>query len=325
VGKPDLVRVNKTSRCVTSLCTGGTDEPEVVQNEHLPSLLGQVNSQLPPTGLKDAKGGQPDQMDLQYSAELPATLVYNPVVETYDEVQVHVEDMPATLENDTRLPRSPPVGVAEEAVGGARCSHVGELKTPASQSTLSLCDTIVSSAPVQPEPIEFTIEIMKDVNKHGAGLEIQALDDMLIILKLGDGPIREWNASHDTSLTVSPGDRIVAVNDVNTDVEALLAAIKSLTSLKIRVRRPAYFRIHIDKAGKGLGAALLVNTDPLGMLTIHQLRDGALKDWNAENPNQQLRSGDRILWVNGVTGKPNSMIAKVKKEAQLDMVLLRLR
>mmetsp|Transcript_64412 Transcript_64412/g.153649 ORF Transcript_64412/g.153649 Transcript_64412/m.153649 type:complete len:343 (-) Transcript_64412:199-1227(-) len=329
-GKPDLVKVtrvsNGNSKCGASLCNGDDEEPDVVTKEHYPSLLGQSGQSAAAAMMKESSGVPMQQIELQYGAEVPGTYIYNPVTETHEEVRiedVQVEALPQKGYEPKPISISAPMGSAEDVMAEVEKPQLSLSRT--ATSTLSSGEHTNVAAPQQPEPVEFCVEIDKDMVKHGVGMEIQALDDMLIILRLRDGPLREWNASHNQPLQVAPGDRILSVNDTSSDIEALLQGIKGSTHLKLRIRRPEYFQIAIDKSGKGLGAALLVNTDPLGMLNINQLRDGALKDWNYANPSRQLRSGDRIVWVNGVQGKPRAMLDRVKKDSQLDMVLLRLR
>eukprot|EP00971_Amphidinium_carterae_P158716 3146555-Amphidinium_carterae.1 len=258
---------------MSSLCVGGDEEPELVQRDHLPALLGQVYRQPYPIASKDAKCADREEMGL-HCAEVHSCLIDNSGIATSEEPQARAHDAPQALElnNEAPSPTRSPTWITEAASGRIHHEQSNEFRTPTSQSTRSLSDTGVSSAPVQPEPSEYTIEIVKDGSNHGIGVEIQALDNKLIILRLTDGPIRGWNASHDPSQTVAVGDRIVAVNGVGSDATALFLAIRTATTLQLRIRRPIYFRIHVDKSGKDLGAALLVNTDPLGMLAITQTK-----------------------------------------------------
>merc|ERR1739848_670779 len=58
-------------------------------------------------------------------------------------------------------------------------------------------------------------------------------------------------------------------------------------------------------------------------LTIVQVNDGIVARWNSVNPNLVIGPGDRIIEVNGVRGKPESILAELKQTKTLSVKIER--
>jgi len=69
------------------------------------------------------------------------------------------------------------------------------------------------------------------------GIDITQKKDSLGILRVADGPVRDWNKSAPMDLEVRAGDSIIEVNSVRGTSEQLLEAIKVSDQLRMRIRR----------------------------------------------------------------------------------------
>lgn len=82
------------------------------------------------------------------------------------------------------------------------------------------------------------------------------------------------------------------------------------------------FSVAIDTRRQSLGCTMV----PVADKTLRITRissDGPIWTWNRENPDREIRIGDRIMEVNGVSGNSQSMLCSIRR-AQ-DIVRLRLQ
>lgn len=86
--------------------------------------------------------------------------------------------------------------------------------------------------------------------------------------------------------------------------------------------RPEEFRVTCRKTpGKKLGIDVDLS-DGLSLF-IDGVRDGIVMDWNNENPSLQVRTGDRIVEVNGHRNNNQDMTSACVQDDVLEMVVTR--
>mmetsp|Transcript_45945 Transcript_45945/g.127513 ORF Transcript_45945/g.127513 Transcript_45945/m.127513 type:complete len:289 (-) Transcript_45945:96-962(-) len=156
---------------------------------------------------------------------------------------------------------------------------------------------------------EYWLSIRKCETK-GMGLTLATHGTTLRITKIKDGPINEWNESH-PSCPVRVGDCVVGVNGTEGSAVAMLATFRSCTECRMLLRRENEYSFILSRVGSvdiGLGIAWREGSDP----AIEQVTAGPIKRWNEENPDLQVRKGDRIVAVNGVRGNTQAMLNELK-------------
>ncbi|CAE8735145.1 unnamed protein product, partial [Polarella glacialis] len=86
------------------------------------------------------------------------------------------------------------------------------------------------------QTVEFTIVLRKTASCSRLGLDVDLLSDCLLVTRVEAGLADMWNqANPDSQLRV--GDRIVRVNGLSKDVDAMTASCKSHTVLEMVVQR----------------------------------------------------------------------------------------
>mmetsp|Transcript_57304 Transcript_57304/g.166289 ORF Transcript_57304/g.166289 Transcript_57304/m.166289 type:complete len:163 (-) Transcript_57304:239-727(-) len=85
---------------------------------------------------------------------------------------------------------------------------------------------------------------------------------------------------------------------------------------------PELFHAAIDRSS---GDRLGVDIDHQDgkTLLVCAVGDGLVKSWNDEHPDEQIRKGDRIVEVNGVSGNIFKMVEECKKKEVLRMGVVR--
>jgi len=146
--------------------------------------------------------------------------------------------------------------------------------------------------------------------------------EMLRVSSLRAGPIMAYNSAVELDQQILPGHFVVSVNGVKGSTNALQRELRKNSRLEVIIRRPEDLRVAINVDGRrslGLG----IPRRPTGnTLPITQVYAGPVQDWNAENPWQEVRVGDRILAVNGQRGKASDLWKMLKAAMKLSRVQL---
>merc|ERR1740121_12408 len=82
------------------------------------------------------------------------------------------------------------------------------------------------------------------------------------------------------------------------------------------------FKITIDKSG---GDKLGIGIDFCDgkALLVEKVEDGLFEQWNARNKEAEVRSGDYLVEVNGISGNSEQIIAECGENKLLEFVVLR--
>jgi len=100
------------------------------------------------------------------------------------------------------------------------------------------------------------------------------------------------------------------------------AGIAPATSSRPRRPRTQEFEVLIEKEGEELGLDVLQHD--WETLLITRIKEGPLRLWNQRHPQHGIRHGDRIVEVNGQRGNSELLIATIRSEWSLRMVIRRL-
>merc|ERR1740123_327243 len=89
------------------------------------------------------------------------------------------------------------------------------------------------------------------------------------------------------------------------------------------MRSTGYFRVNLSKAAAGRLGLDVEHAEDSPNLPIVAVTGGAAEAWNQANPQRLLRPGDAIVEVNGHRGRAPDLLAACKRDAVLDMMVVR--
>jgi len=191
--------------------------------------------------------------------------------------------------------------------------------------------TLVGHSPPPGPPQQLAICIDSFTKEHH-GLQYDELDGSTIyITSIRKGPIAAYNEDEKWSQRVVPGLFIMSVNGVDGNSKAMVAELNGATegALDLVLRRPRQWRVAIwassakefglEFSKKKLGNALLITKVVDASKTISRggatkLRRSVTQEWNAEQPDQKICAGDRVIAVNGYKGKAAYLYKKIQME-----------
>jgi len=182
-----------------------------------------------------------------------------------------------------------------------------------------------SVSPRQGRTWEFEVTVVK--NGEELGLDVLQQDwQTLLISRVKDGPLMEWNLSH-PERSVCQGDRIIEVNGQRGNSEELIAAIRGGRSLHLMVRRLLEFCVTVWRPVGGAGSRLgLEVAQQARCLRILQVTDGLLRRWNAGVAfDLRVQAGDSVIEVDGIRGTSAELLWAIQRneQEQLQLVVVR--
>eukprot|EP00440_Ansanella_granifera_P068817 gb/GFBE01074648.1/.p1 GENE.gb/GFBE01074648.1/~~gb/GFBE01074648.1/.p1 ORF type:complete len:236 (+),score=59.26 gb/GFBE01074648.1/:1-708(+) len=165
------------------------------------------------------------------------------------------------------------------------------------------------------------IDVVLDFSScNELGLTFDLTDKVTIVVKeVLTGLVMAWNASRDPAEPkVKAYDRLLEVNGKSGGQAELIRAVQQAkegaTRIQLRFRQPEERSALIKKVpGKELGVILNYAKSSLG-LTVKDIEDGLVKEWNAAHEAEQMSILDRVCAVNGASehGDPEKLIALIK-------------
>lgn len=139
---------------------------------------------------------------------------------------------------DTCAPPEPSkdVGTGNEGTGnGAEPDDWNMLSPPAGES-LKKPSEDSREDPVQAEPIEFQVVIMRGTAQLGLEAELEHKSGSLMILEVREGPILDWNKAHPEA-KIQHGDVVAAVNGVSGKATEIVQVMKGAEVLHMTIKR----------------------------------------------------------------------------------------
>lgn len=93
-------------------------------------------------------------------------------------------------------------------------------------------------------------------------------------------------------------------------------------SPKVDAGKPNEWNITLVKA-EGVKLGIDVDLNDNTVLVVEAIHDGLVSNWNKAHPDREVKSGDKVVSVNGTKGNAASMVDVIKTEATLEMVVQR--
>jgi len=180
---------------------------------------------------------------------------------------------------------------------------------------------------------EFTVSI-DNTKKKALGLEFDNADPTkLFVIGVKKGTVMDRYNAEQTKNKVEGGCFIVGVTAADagsaSDSQAMEKILKKNPKQVVLVcRRAKMFRIPVTLPEKG-DIGVQVPQRPLGnSLVVTKVKaNGAVEAWNTENPDQKVEPWDRIVAVNGKSGKVaelQKLIKTAKKSANIVLSVVRI-
>jgi len=159
-----------------------------------------------------------------------------------------------------------------------------------------------------PEPVrEFKVSVRKGPGES-ANLALDTCAGVIEVCCIGDGPVQEYNDGADYHHQVKVGDFIVGVNGMFGQPDKLLKEFRS-DELELVVRHPTIVVLQLRKHKGTFGLDLTHAAGSVAKsLAVFSVIEGPVVDWNKTQTDVQVKKGDRIVAVNGMTGTPEELL-----------------
>lgn len=129
-------------------------------------------------------------------------------------------------------------------------------------------------------------------------------------------PIAKYNESVSPAKQIRNGDYIKAVNGL-TGAKEMAEVVDKEMHLQVLLCRPHLQNVHVDKQGGPLGLELMYWHAGTSVL-VGEINDGAVKKQGMD-----LQKGDRIVSVNGISGRSEVLLDKIRSSQTLDLAISR--
>lgn len=170
---------------------------------------------------------------------------------------------------------------------------------------------------------EFSIGITRDP-KAPLGVDLDTQDDnMLYVSGVKSGPFQLYNSTVKSTDQLKQGQFIVQVNGVAGNTALMAENLKKHWKLDLVVRRSMEMTVPIDKKEKKTSLGLEFPKVNSNNLMIVDIIHGPVYAWNCANPDLEVRTGDRIVAVNGQGGKASDLQKKLKALDKFQLTVVR--
>mmetsp|Transcript_127878 Transcript_127878/g.319229 ORF Transcript_127878/g.319229 Transcript_127878/m.319229 type:complete len:235 (+) Transcript_127878:103-807(+) len=163
----------------------------------------------------------------------------------------------------------------------------------------------------------FWVDLERGNADSALGLHLDLCDGKVLhVCGLRQGvpsPVVAYNASVPEDKRLLPGDYIKAVNGISSTSVALAEELKRHPALQLLVQRPYCFVKRIERKLEPMGLDLNYS-DRGASLVIMEIGTGAVKRLAPE-----IRVGDRIVSVNGMSGSPLHLLDMIKDTQTLEL------
>jgi len=164
------------------------------------------------------------------------------------------------------------------------------------------------------------VHVTKRSNEQ-LGLELDFSDgETAYVVGVQFGAMHLYNQTAKAQDRVRIGDFVISVNGTRGSGDGLLEKIKTSSRLDMVVHRPVEFSVAVDLGDRPLGLELMVGA---ACLLVGKVLDGATQDWNEANPDQQVRSKDRIIAVGNERASGEELLERLRATKRLGLRLAR--
>lgn len=161
-------------------------------------------------------------------------------------------------------------------------------------------------------PAELKIVLKKTPGQElGLSLDIFEKVNCLISAVKEKGIVSDYNSSVESHLAIRESLYLVACNGIEDAVQLVEALKKSGATLNLTLRRSHELTVHLVKSDGALKMNLHHVPDSSSVL-ITAIGEGPVTKWNTENPDRQVKVGDRIVAVNGQRGLAKDLYDSIK-------------
>lgn len=208
-----------------------------------------------------------------------------------------------TAAKTTEMPK-PPSGPEERL----ETSEVDEAtkQEPPQFDKVDMPQRSIASVVESSEEIDWEIELRRTASESALGLSLYVTPNQLVVQSVPPGMLRAWNLAHPDK-EVRKGTVIMEVNGIQGDAQAIFGALRADPVLKMKLKRVAELKVHIEKRGK-LG--LDVNTNTMEVKQVKE--NGCIDEYNRScKPGYQMSPGDTIIAVNNVSEDISQMLREI--------------
>jgi len=266
---------------------------------------------------EDDEGGEEQADDPADQAPEPEAEEEEPV-ENEPPPQVKSPAKDASTEQEVTRPPATDVSPEKEDDADAANAQLSALQERSDLPAIVEEDAMSTKRSSMLTPQKFNVELRKPSPTSACGWQLDSMDpDVLFVSTLSADPacpVQVYNKSAIDEHRLRPGDYLIQVNG-EIGAKAMANQMKSKAILHAVVQRPSIVEITISKGGLPLGLGMKFS--PQGScLLVEDIGPGAVKEGN-----HNVRNGDRIVAVCGLTGSQQKLLARLKAS---DPVVLRI-
>lgn len=177
-----------------------------------------------------------------------------------------------------------------------------------------------------PQPAQHFEIVFENPKKKALGVDFDSQDGTTLhIMAVKNGPVQTYNKDAKPTLQLKPGDFIVQVDDdVKGDSKKLNAAMQQRTTMKLLVKRQQLLCVLVKKESMKASLGFEYSKPAGKAVLLSQVNDeGPIQAWNAANPDQRVKPGDRIIEVCGQAGTAANLLKKAQQMTQFQMTIAR--
>jgi len=138
------------------------------------------------------------------------------------------------------------------------------------------------------------------------------------------GPLQAYNETAEADFTVLENDFVSVVNGYR-DPTMFRDALALKPELLLEARRGTQFTVHVKK-GKDMvmGLEMYYDMGHASTVVISKINEGAVQAWNKERPEEAVLKCDRLISVDGVSGRADGILkALANGKDEIELTLLR--
>lgn len=170
----------------------------------------------------------------------------------------------------------------------------------------------------------FVVEFERgDLNDLGIEFNIVEHNELVVDGVIPDKLAARYNASAEPDAQIIPGDRVAAVNGWTAAAPAMLSKFSETERVALTFQHAVLCSFTVEKQGRKLG--LIVNHDKkpwCRFLQVEALNEGLILEYNRTSGQRGLRTGDRIVEVNGIRGRPETLLRELGTKDRVELTYI---
>eukprot|EP00812_Abedinium_dasypus_P011364 NODE_4924_length_628_cov_375.787086.p3 GENE.NODE_4924_length_628_cov_375.787086~~NODE_4924_length_628_cov_375.787086.p3 ORF type:complete len:93 (-),score=23.37 NODE_4924_length_628_cov_375.787086:112-390(-) len=88
------------------------------------------------------------------------------------------------------------------------------------------------------------------------------------------------------------------------------------------MQRPARNKVTLTEARGRIGMSLLSVDGCSGPLIVNEIKEGAVRLWNEQHPDEVVALGDNIIEINGTSAPKEHMLERLHQDDRIEMTVL---